>query len=627
MDAYRGGGPAEPGRAGGARGRPGRRAARPAPAGAPRAQRPRRLDLAAGAGRGHAPDRGGARRRVRGGELLRDVLHHAPAPDRRLRLRRRAVPPRGRRRGHRRAARPPRRAGLAAERRGVGAEPVPRALRLRAGRAGRRPRGAGGGCAAPWRSRSRGPSPPAAGWAARRRRAARRARTSRRSGPRRLSSGGSSLAWMPETLDAYAAHGGLAGLHAARRLGPAGILAALKASRLAGRGGAAFPAATKWEAVAQHPARPHYVVVNADESETGTFKDRILLEWDPYAVLEGAAIAAYTCGAEQVFIYIRGEYRHAHERLAQAIRGGERGATRFGEALGDDTRLAFELRRGAGAYICGEETALLNSIEGKRGEPRSKPPFPVHHGLFGRPTVINNVETLACVPGILADGADAFRALGTPDSPGTKLFSVSGHVAPPRRLRDPVRDDAPRAARPRGRRPRGPPAARGPVRRRGGDDAGRGGPRPPAHRRGAPPARRHGGLRRDRGPRRDRRHPRHDPARRRVLRPRVVRAVRAVPDRHAAPGRAPLAARDGRGRLGPARRGRPRDARRLHLRTRPDRGQHGPVRAPPPPTRHERRDHADDRRAGGQRPPRRRPSSAPASSSASTPRRSAGARP
>ena len=233
-----------------------------------------------------------------------------------------------------------------------------------------------------------------------------------------------------QDLDAYAAHGGLAGLRAARGLGSYGILTAIKASRLAGRGGAAFPAATKWEAVAQHPARPHYVVVNADESETGTFKDRILLEWDPYAVLEGAAIAAYACGAERIFIYIRGEYRHAQERLAHAIREvTHRNA--FGEALGDDTRLAFELRRGAGAYICGEETALLNSIEGKRGEPRSKPPFPVQHGLFGRPTVINNVETLACVPGILADGADAFRTLGTPDSPGTKLFSVSGHVARP----------------------------------------------------------------------------------------------------------------------------------------------------------------------------------------------------
>ena len=215
-----------------------------------------------------------------------------------------------------------------------------------------------------------------------------------------------------------------------RRLGPAGVLATLKASRLAGRGGANFPAATKWEAVAQHPSRPHYVVVNADESETGTFKDRILVEWDPFAVLEGAAIAAYACGADRVFIYIRGEYRHGYDRLLAAIREVDRGNA-FGEALGNDTRLSFELRRGAGAYICGEETALLNSIEGKRGEPRSKPPFPVHYGLFGQPTVINNVETLACVPVILAEGADAFRALGTADSPGTKLFAVSGHIRRP----------------------------------------------------------------------------------------------------------------------------------------------------------------------------------------------------
>ena len=199
---------------------------------------------------------------------------------------------------------------------------MPRALRLRAGRAGRRARGAGDGCRAPSRSRSRTPSPRAAGWAARRRPGAPPTRTSPRRVRRAPAPAGPRRRGCPETLDAYAAHGGLAGLRDARRLGPAGILAALKASRLAGRGGAAFPAATKWEAVAQHPARPHYVVVNADESETGTFKDRILLEWDPYAVLEGAAIAAYTCGAERVFIYIRGEYRHAHERLARAIRGG-----------------------------------------------------------------------------------------------------------------------------------------------------------------------------------------------------------------------------------------------------------------------------------------------------------------
>ena len=185
------------------------------------------------------------------------------------------------------------------------------------------------------------------------------------------------------------------------------------------------------EAVARHPVRPHYVVVNADESESGTFKDRVLLEWDPYAVLEATAIAAYTCGAERAFVYVRGEYRHAAERLAHAIAEAEHRGLLGDHVLGSDVRVSVELRRGAGAYICGEETALLNSIEGKRGEPRSKPPFPVQVGLFGRPTVINNVETLACVPVILTEGVDRFRALGTAESPGTKLFSLSGHVARP----------------------------------------------------------------------------------------------------------------------------------------------------------------------------------------------------
>jgi NADH-quinone oxidoreductase subunit F len=235
----------------------------------------------------------------------------------------------------------------------------------------------------------------------------------------------------PLDIDAYAAHGGFAALRHALRIGPEGVLAELKASRLAGRGGAAFPTATKWDAVARHPVRPHYIVVNADESETGTFKDRVLLEWDPYAVLESTAIAAYTCGAERAFVYVRGEYRHASERLAHAIREAEHRGLLGEGLLGSDVRVSIELRRGAGAYICGEETALLNSIEGKRGEPRSKPPFPVNVGLFGRPTVINNVETLACVPVILTEGADRFRALGTAGSPGTKLFALSGHVARP----------------------------------------------------------------------------------------------------------------------------------------------------------------------------------------------------
>src|SRR5262249_35229362 len=159
-------------------------------------------------------------------------------------------------------------------------------------------------------------------------------------------------------LDAYAAHGGLAALREARRLGPAGVLAALKASRLAGRGGAAFPAAAQWEAVAQHPTPPHYVVVNADASETGTFQDRIRLEFDPFAALEGAAIAAYVTGAERVFIYIRGEYRHGYERLLAAVHEAERRNT-FGDPASGERGVPMEVRRGAGAYICGEETALL----------------------------------------------------------------------------------------------------------------------------------------------------------------------------------------------------------------------------------------------------------------------------
>ena len=234
------------------------------------------------------------------------------------------------------------------------------------------------------------------------------------------------VAGVPPTLDAYVAHGGFAGLRRAAELGPDAIIAALDASGLIGRGGAAFPAAIKWRAVATNPVRPHYLVVNADESETGTFKDRVLLEWDPFAVLEGAAIAALACGVEEGYLYVRGEYLHAAERLQNAITELER--RRW---LGLASNFRLEIRRGAGAYICGEETALFNSLEGMRGEPRSKPPFPVQAGLFNKPTVINNVETLANVPLIITEGAAEFRRHGTEQSPGTKLFSVSGCVARP----------------------------------------------------------------------------------------------------------------------------------------------------------------------------------------------------
>jgi NADH-quinone oxidoreductase subunit F len=211
------------------------------------------------------------------------------------------------------------------------------------------------------------------------------------------------------------------GLHRARELGPAAVVAEVTAAKLLGRGGAAFPTGKKWEAVAAQAARPHYLVCNADESEPGTFKDRVLLEEDPQAVLEGIAICALATGCEKAFVYVRGEYPHAAERLAAAVRDAS-------PQLGG---LSIEIRRGAGAYICGEETALFNSIEGKRGEPRSKPPFPVAVGLFGKPTVVQNVETLANVPFILREGAAAFRSLGTPDSAGTRLFCLSGHIARP----------------------------------------------------------------------------------------------------------------------------------------------------------------------------------------------------
>ena len=224
----------------------------------------------------------------------------------------------------------------------------------------------------------------------------------------------------PADFDAYAATGGLVGLRRAREIGPAAVIAEIKASGLIGRGGAAFPAGTKWEAVAGAAERRRYLVCNADESETGTFKDRVLLEGDPFALLEGMAIAAFACDVGASFIYLRGEYPEAARRLEVA-------AATFEEREG----FHVELRRGAGAYICGEETALFNSIEGRRGEPRSKPPFPTVAGLFGKPTVVNNVETLANIAPIMASGPEAWRSVGTPQSPGTKLFSLCGHVQRP----------------------------------------------------------------------------------------------------------------------------------------------------------------------------------------------------
>ena len=227
----------------------------------------------------------------------------------------------------------------------------------------------------------------------------------------------------PSSLDDYRAHGGFRALERARALGPAGVIEQITKSNLLGRGGAAFPAGVKWKAVAEADG-PKYVICNADESEPGTFKDRIVMEADPFVVVEAMAIAAFATGCGKGFIYIRGEYPLATKTLENAIE-----ATRAAGLLGAD--FDIELRRGAGAYICGEETALFNSIEGYRGEPRNKPPYPTQAGLFGRPTLVNNVETLANVPLVLLEGAEEYASIGTDRSAGPKLFCLSGHVARP----------------------------------------------------------------------------------------------------------------------------------------------------------------------------------------------------
>ncbi len=235
----------------------------------------------------------------------------------------------------------------------------------------------------------------------------------------------------PTSLDDYRAHGGYEALRTAVRLGPAGVIRELKDAKLLGRGGAAFPTGVKWEAVATQPVRPHYFVCNADESEPGTFKDRVVMENDPFAVIEALTIAGYATGSEKGFIYIRGEYPLATERLTHAIAQATSRGFLGEDVMGEGFRFEIELRRGAGAYICGEETALFNSIEGRRGEPRNKPPFPVTHGVFGKPTGINNVETLVNVLEILRIGGPAYAEIGTPDSTGTRLFCLSGAIEVP----------------------------------------------------------------------------------------------------------------------------------------------------------------------------------------------------
>jgi len=235
----------------------------------------------------------------------------------------------------------------------------------------------------------------------------------------------------PTSLADYRGRGGYAGLKKALSMTPQAVLAEVKAAGLVGRGGAAFPTGVKWEGAANAPGQPKYIVCNADESEPGTFKDRILMEDDPHRVIEGMIIAAHVVGASRGYIYVRGEYPRAfgimRDAVAEARQAGFTGTAILGSAL----EFEIEMRLGAGAYICGEETALLESIEGKRGLPRIKPPFPTTHGLFGKPTVINNVETFCNVPLIVEWGAAEYRKLGTERSPGPKLFCVSGQVRQP----------------------------------------------------------------------------------------------------------------------------------------------------------------------------------------------------
>jgi NADH-quinone oxidoreductase subunit F len=235
----------------------------------------------------------------------------------------------------------------------------------------------------------------------------------------------------PESLDSYRANGGYQALRRAFELGPEGVIREVSDAKLMGRGGAAFPTGRKWDAVARQPVRPHYLICNADESEPGTFKDRVLMEGDPYSLVEAMTIAAYATGCEQGFIYLRGEYPLAHERLQRAIDTARARGLLGRNISGQPFNFDIEIRKGGGAYICGEETAIFNSIEGFRGEPRNKPPFPVQAGVFGKPTVINNVETLVNVLEILRIGGPAYAAIGTEGSTGPRLFCLSGHVVRP----------------------------------------------------------------------------------------------------------------------------------------------------------------------------------------------------
>ncbi len=233
------------------------------------------------------------------------------------------------------------------------------------------------------------------------------------------------------SIDVYAQHDGYQALRKALEMKPEDVINEVKKSGLRGRGGAGFNTGMKWSFVPKLSAKPKYVVCNADESEPGTCKDRPLLEYDPHQVIEGMIIAGYAIQAHQGYIYIRGEYRYLLEIVERAVREAYARGTLGKNILGLGFDFDLHTHTGAGAYECGEETALLNSLEGLRGYPRVKPPFPAVVGLYGGPTVINNVETLSNVPHILLNGAEWFANLGTPKNGGTRLFCLSGQIAKP----------------------------------------------------------------------------------------------------------------------------------------------------------------------------------------------------
>ncbi|MDB4892938.1 MAG: NADH-quinone oxidoreductase subunit, partial [Gemmatimonadetes bacterium] len=235
-------------------------------------------------------------------------------------------------------------------------------------------------------------------------------------------------------LEGWRKRGGYVALEKALKMEPAEIVQVVKDSGLRGRGGAGFPTGLKWSFMKPGDGKPHYLACNADESEPGTFKDREIMRWTPHALVEGCAIGAYAIGAEVAYIYIRGEYTEALEKMNAACKEAYAAGLLGTNAMGTGKTVHVYVHKGAGAYICGEETAMMNSLEGRRGNPRIKPPFPAVAGLFGMPTTINNVETLAAVPQILNNGAAWYKTFGRADNPkstGTKLFSVCGNIQRP----------------------------------------------------------------------------------------------------------------------------------------------------------------------------------------------------